>query len=240
MGKRKTADDYAEDVAEFHHQLQDDPENASLKIKLEYRIKKWMSLIDIKIEVAQNEQKEWTSDMLGYPTIPMRTKNMTGYDQTADYAGVVNTPDGEWYVPTICERKSIEDLYGTLIDETNRDRFYREIDRYKADSRFTSMVIIVEGTLTDFLIYQPEFKGNEFDYTRRFDTKKNSIINDKKLTVLSDLLIMGIPVIFCDNPTLAAKFCGRLFRESVRKNYWRLLGLPMSQLPRPKGSELTE
>jgi len=209
----------------LHKKLTERPDSESIQKKIDYRVKKWMLLVGIRIEVASNERTAWTAEMLGYPTVPMQTKHDTGYNQTADYVGVVDTLYGAWYVPTIVERKSIEDLYGTLINEENRARFYREIDRFKADDRFTSLVVIVEGTLVDFIMYQPDFNDGKFDYARRFDTKKNTSVNEKKLTVLADLFVMGIQVVFCDNPTIAAQFCGRLFRESVRKNYYKIPGV---------------
>lgn len=88
---------------------------------------------------------------------------------------MVRTSDGDRYVPILCERKSIQDAYGTLIVEENRSRFYREIDRFREDPRFDQMVVIVEGSLSDFLLYQPEFTGGKFDYKRRFDKKKRTI-----------------------------------------------------------------
>lgn len=225
MAKRKTVFDYASDISKFHNQLIDYPDSVDLKKKIAYRIGKWESLLNVRVEVCQNEQRPWTSDMIGYPTLPMQTKKKTGQEQVGDYIGVISDPSGDKYIGLVIERKSIEDLYNTLIIEENRNRFYREIDRFRADDRFDSMIIIVEGSVTDFLVYQPEFKGNEFDYARRFDTKKNGIINDKKLTVLSDLFIADIPVIFCDNPAVSAQFCGRLMRQRIRKGYANILEL---------------
>ena len=225
MAKRKTSSDYALDIAKFHRQLIDSPDSVDLKRKLVYRVGKWGSLVDIHIEIAGNEQRPWASDMIGYPTVSMQTKKITGQEQVGDYIGVINIFGDYKYIDLIIERKSIEDLYNTLIIEENRNRFYREIDRFRADDRFNSMIVIVEGSATDFLGYQPEFKGEMYDYSRRFDTKKNGIINDKKLTVIADLFVMGIPVVFCENPALSAQLCGRLFRESVRKNYAKILEL---------------
>lgn len=225
MGKMKTEDDYLKEVIDYHNQLLTYPDNQSLKNRLDYRVKRWMEFLDIRIEVANNEQNAWSSDMIGYPTCGMRTKKDTGVAQVGDYSGVVKTLDGDWYVPMICERKSVQDAYGTLVVDDNRKRFYREIARFKSDDRFDRMITIVEGSLTDFLLYQPEFDGGKFDYKRRFDKGKNDIINDKKLTVLADLHVAGVCVMFCDNAILSAQMFGRMVRESIRKQYWRLLKL---------------
>ena len=226
MGRRKSVSDYVKDISNLHTQLCVVPGSTEVQKKLARRINRWMELIEIRVQVAQQEKHEWTSKMIGYPTERMSLKKETGLDQIGDYHGIVKTDDGDRYIDIVIERKSIEDLYGTLIPEDNRARFYREIDRYKADFRFNSMEVLVEGSMTDFLLFQPEFVGGEFDYKRRFDTKKNTTINEKKMTVLADLLVAGVNVVFCDNPTLAAQLCGRVFRESVKKEYYKILGLP--------------
>ena len=225
MAKKKTVADYGKEIAELHKQLLDYPDSEVLKKKIDYRVKMWMSRLHIHIEVANNEKTAWTTEMLGYPVMPMQTKKMIGLYQVADYVGVVETSIGDKYIDLIVERKSIEDLYGTLITESNRKRFYKEIERFRDDSRFTSMMVIVEGTMSDFILYQPEFNDGKFDYTRQFDTRKNNSINEKKLTVLADLSVMGIQVVFCDNPSVAGMFCGRMMRESVRKGYAKILEL---------------
>ena len=228
---RKTIADYESEIKDLHHKLQHrreimtPVEIESTEKKLSYRINKWAAMLEVTIQVANNEGTPWTSSMIGYPTEPMPLKTATGFRQVADYVATVQTSDGNRYIDLLVERKATEDLYGTLIDEDNRARFYREIERFRADPRFSQMIIMVEGTLSDFIMCQPAFKGSKFDYKRRYDTKKNGSINEKKITVLSDLFVMGVSVLFCDNATLAAQMYGRLIRESIRKHYWKLLGL---------------
>ena len=225
MAKRKTESDYAAAITELHQQRIECPDSEAILKKIDTQVRGWMRRVDIVVQVAQNEQTPWTSEMIGYPTEPMPLKKDSGFAQTGDYAGVVRTSDGDRYVPVLCERKSIQDAYGTLIMEENRARFYREIERFHTDPRFDQMVVIVEGTLSDFLLHQPEFSGGKFDYKRRFATKKNDSVNEKKMTTLADLFMMDVSVLFCDNATLAARMYGRLIREAVRKKYWRVLEL---------------
>lgn len=221
MAKRKTAADYEADIATLHKQLPD----PSVEKKIARRIKKWMELAPIRVQVANNEKKPWTPEMLGYPVERMSLKKDIGINQVGDYQGIIETSAGDKYIGIVIERKSVEDCYNTLITEDDRARFYREIERFKSDNRFNKLMIIVEGTLSDFILYQPKFNADGFDYARRFDTNKNNTINEKKMTVVSDLLIMNVHVLFCDNPALSAQMCGRIFRESVRKNYVQILGL---------------
>jgi len=159
MAKRKTESDYVAAITELHQQRLEYPDSAAIIKKIDTQVRGWMRCVDIMIQVAQNEQIPWTAEMIGYPTEPMPSKKSTGFTQTGDYAGVVRTSDGDRHVPVLCERKSVQDAYGTLIVEENRARFYREIERFHADPRFDQMVVIVEGTLSDFLLYQPDFTG---------------------------------------------------------------------------------
>ena len=221
MAKHKTKTDYESDISNLHHQLPD----TSIEKKIERRVKRWMELAPIRVQVANNEQLGWTSEMIGYPTEIMETKKDTGINQVGDYHGIVATSTGDRYIDIVIERKSINDLYGTLVPEDNRARFYREISRFESDKRFNTMMILVEGSFTDFILYTPMFDGKTFDYARKFDTNKNNAINEKKFTILSDLLIREVPIIFCDSAAFAARLCGRIFRERVKKNYAHILGL---------------
>ena len=221
MGKRKSAADYETDIATLYQQLP----GMSVEKKIARRVDRWMELAPTRVQVASNEQHAWTSGMIGYPVEKMSIKKDTGTNQVGDYHCIVETSEGDRYIDIVIERKALDDLYGTLVPEDARARFYREVERYKSDSRFNSMIVLVESSFTDFILYQPEFNGDGFDFARRFDTSKNNTINEKKLTVLADLFVMGVSVMFCDNAALAAQMCGRLFRESCRKNYAQILGL---------------
>jgi len=45
------------------------------------------------------------------------------------------------------------------------------------------------------------------------------------MTTLADLFVMGVSVLFCDNAALAARMYGRLIRDAIRKQYWRIMEL---------------
>lgn len=221
MGRHKTVNDYVKDITNLYPQLPD----KAIEKKIAYRVKKWMVLNPLRIQVANNEQIPWKSNLLGFETESMPTKKMSGYYNVGDYQAVVAVDGEDVYTDVVVERKSLEDMYGTLVPEDNRERFYREISRFEADDRFNHMVIISECTLSDFIIYQPLYDTSGFNYKRKFETKRNAVIDEKKLTILSDLMVRGICVLFADNPAVAAQICGRLFRESVKNNYNKILRL---------------
>lgn len=219
MAARKTAADYEADIMELIHRPTDD----TTRKKIRGKVDRWIDRAPLRIQVANNEQTPWTDDMLGYTTESLPTKSVSGMRQTGDYVGVIATAFGDRYIDIVVERKSVEDAYNTFVVEKERKRFYREIARFEKDTRFKQMVVIVEGNFSDYIGYQPSFDKTGYNHARRYATSKNAIINEKKCTVIADIQVAGVSIWFADNPTLAAKMCGRLFRESVRINYWKLL-----------------
>ena len=72
---------------------------------------------------------------------------------------VKDYPDDDQSITTgglVVERKTLDDLYGTLMNKEQRSRLYREIARYEGDKRFNRFMLIAECTYEDFLQYVPE------------------------------------------------------------------------------------
>jgi len=153
----KTRESYEADIRKFHADLAANPTSEKVRRQLKNRLSKWAGLQRIAIRVASNEQKPWTEGELGFITIPMAKKSVCGFDQVGDYQFEILRSDHEIMTGRfIIERKEISDLYGTLMNRKMRDRFNREVKRYEADPRFDLMLIMVEGSITDFMNYVPE------------------------------------------------------------------------------------
>ena len=105
----------------------------------------------IEVFVVRNEQLPYTEGELGFPTAAMPTKKDSGVRQTGDYYVEI----GGVVMPTVFERKSLQDAYGSFIIEKNRARLYAEIDRFQADDRFDKFVIVIEATRKMFDAYFP-------------------------------------------------------------------------------------
>lgn len=124
-----------------------------------WRRAKWIydNAIDVRVEVANNEQKGYTDKELSFNTIPMRTKAETGERQTADYVFYWKfkfEPEEEFKKMGICfERKEVQDFHGTVV--SNYDRFDREMDRFLTDPKTKMMFVLVEGSLAEALVYHP-------------------------------------------------------------------------------------
>lgn len=156
MARIKTIGEYEAEIIGLHNNNSPDSQK-----KLEYKLGKWEPLLTKRILVAQNEQRPWSSGELGIPTAPIPTKIQSGHNQVGDYFYEVVRDGGEHITGSLLvERKGgdsgIEDLYGTLMQSKQRQRFYAEILRFKKDPRFTKMIIMVEGTMDEFLEYVPD------------------------------------------------------------------------------------
>lgn len=188
------------------------------------RVGSWAKLVDITIFAAQNEQLPWTSDDLGYHVRPMLLKEKSGIQQVGDYQAYYRGPGYAGWVGILAERKGgkpkgCEDLYSTLMGAENCARFYREIDRFREDPRFTQMVVIAECTLNDFLLYSPAFSG-----------KKRNINHiganvEARRGKIASLYTRGIPVLFAGTRKNAIELYMSLIRQWLRQNYATILKL---------------
>ena len=214
----KSVIDYESEIKKYHSVLVDYPDNNSLRNKLNYRIGKWVSLLDIVIMSANNEQKPYTSKELRMTVKPMYTKAVSGFDQVADYIFFIGGAIDKWG-GLIIERKETSDLYSTLMNKDSRERFYRELSRYDSDKRFSQMIILVEGTMQDFLSYAPKFNGKTYN--------KNHIganVESRRATI-AGLYARGVPVLWCGSRNEAVKLYPQLVKQWVVKHYDKILGI---------------
>ena len=160
----KSAQNYADEIRTIHAKLQKDPGSDKLEKQLSYRLREWSTRVPIIIRVAKNETKPWTEEELGIPAFSMGKKVDTRFDQVGDYHFEVSLGDRVVTGGLVVERKEVSDLYGTLLNHNRRERFNREIERFRQDPRFDQMTIMVEGTMDEFLDYVPEV------YVFRWDT----------------------------------------------------------------------
>ena len=160
----KSAQDYAQEIRNIHAKLQKDPGSEKLEKQLSYRLREWSTRVPTIIRVAKNETKPWTGGELGISTFSMEKKVNSKFGQVGDYHFEVSLGDRVVTGGLVVERKEVSDLYGTLLNQNRRERFNREIERFRQDPRFDQMTIMVEGTMDEFLKYVPEV------YVFRWDT----------------------------------------------------------------------
>ena len=229
MGKTKTIQDYEDEISQLHYKWKE-TDDLTIKKKLNNRLTSWSSLVGVTIFVANNEQKPFTSDEIGYPTLPMLTKKEyekmfgkgKGVDQVADYQGFLKFGSSSEWCTTLVDRKGGkkgEDFYATLMNQDGRDRFYREISRYQADSRFKRMIVLVECSLPDFMMYTPPFCGS----VRNKD--HIGACAESRYGTVASLYIQDVPVLFCGTRYAATKLYHKFIQQDVIKNYAYYLGL---------------
>jgi len=166
--------------------------------------------MDIKVFVANNEQKPWTAEEIGFPTCPMETKAETGIRQAGDYFATWN----DHVIPILVERKSLQDAYGSFVQEKNRARLYAEIERFQDDPRFEEFLIIVEATRAQFMAYYP-WAAVSYHKTKGSLPRFFASIKKKKATVLQHLEERGAEIIFADDRRGAASVLSTLIASYI-------------------------
>jgi len=106
---------------------------------------------DFTIIVDSRENRPWFFDKLNNDNFP-NLKYVNGGLKTGDYS-ITGFSDPEKHEKTICvERKSLEDLYGTV--GSGRERFERELIRMQ---KFTQKAIIIEADLYTIIKNPPDY-----------------------------------------------------------------------------------
>ena len=211
----KSVFDYESDIIKYHEALVDYPDNVTLQNKINYRLGKWVNLLDIIVFRANNEQLPWKEDEIGLKIKPMANKKTSGFYNVADYQFFIQNYN--CFGGLIIERKTTEDFYSTMMRSENRRRLYRELSRYEADSRFSQMIIMVEGTMQDFLKYAPKFTGKIYN--------KNHVganVESRRATI-AGLYARGIPILWCGSREQAVKIYPQLVKQWIVKHYDELI-----------------
>lgn len=231
MGNVKTIEQYIQEIKETDELVQMYPDSETLRRKLYIKVSTWIKLLEITVFQSQQEHYPWTSKELGHNVKPMHTKKDTDADQTGDYMAYCNGGGYSCWIPIVVERKGAkgkggaDDLYQTLSNTESREKFYREIDRFKADKRFFQMFLIAECTLDEYLKFVPAFSG----YKTRNKNHVSASVASRQATV-AGLYIRGCTVIFAGNRARAIQMYQDLNRQWLLKNYQSVLKLRM-----PKG-----
>jgi ERCC4-type nuclease len=167
-------------------------ENIGYKFRFNYSIKPVFKEGDIKIFVDTREQKPLKFNI---PTVSMKLP-------TGDYSSSKN-----FFANVFIERKSIPDLFSTLVQ--GRDRFQNEIDKAREFGFY--LVVVVDGGYTEATLYEPKttFKsrvnGSHIFHEIREIMSKNDNIQfvfsgsrDKSAIIIEKILRLGEQARFLD------------------------------------------
>ena len=226
MGTKKTLADYENDIITLHNELKDYPDSKTLQNKLSRRLSKWADMLDISVQAASNEQIQWTSDEIGFPTVPMPLKKDCAIRQTGDYVAYLN--DYNQFCGLLVERKGVtrsngrmisSDLYSTFSNEDNRRRFYAEVGRFNVDKRFDNFILICECSYLEYLSFKSAFNGKIYN---RCNPGMN--IPARQATI-AKLYAVGCPVFFAGTRQAAVEMYRSLLLQWCRHNYSKIFNL---------------
>lgn len=226
MGKVKTIEQYVQDIKETDELIQMYPDSETLRRKLYTKVSAWAKLLEITIFQSPQEKYPWTGEELGHSVKLMHTKKDTGADQTGDYMAYCRGGGYSGWIPIVVERKGArgkggaDDLYQTLSNTESREKFYRVIDRFKADKRFFQMFLIAECTLDEYLKFVPTFSG----YKTRNKSHVSASVASRQATI-AGLYLRGCTVIFAGNRARAIQMYLDLNRQWLLHNWMFVLKL---------------
>lgn len=216
----KSRSDYEFELWTLRNEIERDPHNREeYQKKIERILPRWMETLPVTVFVANNEQTPWDIESIGFSPCPMPQKNEAVPQQVGDYQYWIETPGKsalECFGPLLVERKSLPDFYGTMYGE--RERFYREVDRFKADPRFNQMLVVIEAEIGDWYEYQPTALGDNDENTRT-----RTVTLEGKQATIASLLARGVIPVFAGSRELAPRLYRNLVRQNIIKNYERWL-----------------
>lgn len=212
----KNKADYEKEIIELHHNIKEyDGTDAICKLqnRLRGQLNGWYNKLDICVFAANNEQLPWSEEELQMKTRPMLTKQQTTFNQVGDYVFVVNGPKplDKCFGGLVVERKTCQDLYGTLMNRDNRERLYREVQRYEDNPRFNQFRIFAECDMMEFLNYRPPTSKD-----------KNPLITEK-MGAIASLSARGAPIFFTGSRQAATMMYKSMVKQWILKHYDRVI-----------------
>lgn len=223
---KKTIVDYENDIIPLHNGLRDYPDSTTLQEKLSRKLTAWVKKLNITVQVASNENTPWQAEEIGYPCIPMATKQASGAPQTGDYVAYLD--DYDMFAGVLVERKGTtrengrlisSDLYSSFSKKDNRRRFEAEFKRYQNDSRFNLFVLIAECSYGEYLSFKPKFNGKNYN-------KTNFGMNvAARRATIAKLISMDIDVHFAGTRHAAVELYHDLVLQWCRTNYRAVLNI---------------
>lgn len=210
-------------------------ELVSLESQMWTQRSKWAEFVKVIVFQSPEEHYPWTEEDLGYEVRKMLTKKEISIEQTADYQAYCEGKGYGCWLPFIVERKGGKvskkgqgipnDLYATLSNEKSRQTFYKEIERFKEDKRFTQMFLIAECSYEDYIKYIPAYNGRDESGHAKRNTNHIGVSVGTREATIAGLEMRGCHVIFSGSRDRAIKMYRDLIRQWLLKNYDVVLGL---------------
>lgn len=194
MARKKLQKEWEQDIRDLYDALQDYPDSDSLKSSYSSKLTGWYDTLVVSAQVPGNEKLPWTVSEIGMPTEPMPLKQISGFNHVGDYNIRIRGDGIDMIGGLVGERKSLEDMYSTVMHSYQSERLHREIDRFHSDPRFDTFIIFAECTNQEFIDH-------------RNVGKHGTDLTNAKNGKCSSLFLDGAPIWWCgDRVNAAVKF----------------------------------
>jgi len=224
----KTALDYENTIREYYKKMQAlptyHPEYPKIEEQIGRQVSAWADLVQVVVCAAGNEQDPFTEKELGLPIRPMPLKKDSGFDQVGDYHCIVNGV----MASLVIERKGVTrehgfmkscDLYSTLFNKSNRDRFKKEFLRFQQDPRLQQFFVICECSYGEYLTFTPLFNG------KKRNTNHIGASRASRIGTINSLELDGCNINFAGTRAMAIEKYRSMIRIWIIKNYEKIMRL---------------
>ena len=210
MAKPKPQEDWEAEIKELYDALHDYPDSKTLKSSYSAQLTGWYETLIITAQVPGNERKPWSVMEMGMPIEPMPLKQQSGYSHVGDYNIRIRGDGIDMVGGLVVERKSMEDLYGTVMHSDQSERLHREINRFHADPRFDTFIIFAECTNAEFIEHR-NVGAHGTDLTNAKNGKCASLYLDHA------------PIWWCGSRQNAALLFKFAARQGIIKNWEKVM-----------------
>ena len=210
MAKKKLQEEWESEIRDLHDALHDYPDSNSLKSSYSAQLTGWYDTLVISAQVPGNEKLPWTIMEMGMPIEPMPLKKDSGFNHVGDYNIRIRGEDIDMVGGLVGERKSMEDMYGTVMHSDQSERLHREIDRFHSDTRLDTFIIFAECTNAEFIEH------------RNVGNHRTDLTNAKNGKCAS-LFLDGAPIWWCGTRANAALLFKFAAKQWVVKNWNKVM-----------------
>ena len=208
--RKKTQPEWEQEINELKDALHDYPNDKTLKTSMKTQIEGWYKTLTIFAQVPGNERKPWSVSEIGMPIESMPLKQQSGFNQVGDYNIRIRGNEIDLVGGLVVERKSMEDMYGTVMHSDQSERLHREIDRFNADPRFDTFIIFAECTNAEFIEHRNV--GNH-----------GTDLTNAKNGKCASLYLDHAPIWWCDSRQNAALLFKFATKQWVIKNWEKVM-----------------
>lgn len=210
MARKKLQSEWESEIRDLYDALHDYPDSDSLKRSYSSKLTGWYNTLVVSAQIPGNEKLPWQISELGMPTEPMPLKQTSGFNHVGDYNIRIRGAGIDMIGGLVGERKSLEDMYGTIMHSDQSERLHREINRFHSDPRFDTFIIFAECTNQEFIDH-------------RNIGKHGTDLTNSKNGKCASLFLDGAPIWWCGDRVNAAIKFKFAAKQWIVKNWLKVM-----------------